>query len=120
VHRGNLDVPSGRAAATAILQQPERPTAIFAFNDNMAVGSIQAARELGLDVPRDLSVVGFDALDASRVVLPRLTTVRQPLEEMGRLAVRTLLDVIEGRPAGGLRVEVATELVVADSTGPPL
>ena len=66
MHRGNLDVPSGLAAARALLDLPERPTAIFAFNDNMAIGALQAARELGLEVPRDLSVVGFDALEARR------------------------------------------------------
>ncbi len=119
VHRGNLDVPSGRAAASALLSAPEPPTAIFAFNDNMAVGAIQAARDRGLEVPRDLSVVGFDALDPSRIVTPALTTVRQPLEEMGRLAVRLLLSVIEGPPAKAMRVELATALMPGASTAPP-
>ena len=118
-HRGNLDVPSGRAAAGALLAVAEPPTAIFAFNDNMAVGAIQAAREHGLEVPRDLSVVGFDALDASRIVTPALTTVRQPLEEMGRLAVRLLLSVIEGERSEAMRVKLTTALVPGASTAPP-
>jgi LacI family transcriptional regulator len=118
VHRGNLDVPSGRAAASALLAVADPPTAIFAFNDNMAVGAIQAGRDRGLEVPRDLSVVGFDALDASRIVTPALTTMRQPLEEMGRLAVRLLLGVIEGSRSEAMRVELATALVPGDSTAP--
>jgi len=119
VHRGNLDVPSGLAAARALLDLPERPTAIFAFNDNMAIGALQAAREIGLEVPRDLSVVGFDALDASRIVTPTLTTIRQPLEEMGRLAVRLLLSVMEGQRSEAMRVELATALVLGESSAPP-
>jgi LacI family transcriptional regulator len=119
MHRGNLDVPSGRAAANALLGVANPPTAIFAFNDNMAVGAIQAAVERGLAVPRDLSVVGFDALDASRIVTPNLTTVRQPLAEMGRLAVRLLLGVIDEPRSKAMRVELATALVPGASTAPP-
>jgi LacI family transcriptional regulator len=119
MHRGNLDVPSGLAAARALLELPERPTAIFAFNDNMAIGTMQAARQLGLEVPRDLSVVGFDALDGSKIVTPTLTTIRQPLEEMGRLAVRLLLSVMEGQRSEAMRVELATALVLGESAAPP-
>jgi LacI family transcriptional regulator len=119
VHRGNLDDQSGRAAARALLSLPERPTAIFALNDNMAIGALQAARELGIDVPRELSIVGFDALEPSRIAMPRLTTVRQPLEEMGRLAVQVLTGVLEGQRTDAMRVELATELVIAESTAPP-
>jgi LacI family transcriptional regulator len=119
IHRGNLDVPSGRAAANALLAIAEPPTAIFAFNDNMAVGAIQAARDQSLEVPRDLSVVGFDALDASRIVTPALTTMRQPLEEMGRLAVRLLLGIVEGSRSEAMRIELTTALVPGDSTAPP-
>lgn len=119
MHRGNLDVPSGRAAASALLGVANPPTAIFAFNDNMAVGAVQAALERGLAVPRDLSVVGFDALDASRIVTPALTTVRQPLAEMGRLAVRLLLSVIDEPRNEAMRVELTTALVPGASTAPP-
>jgi DNA-binding LacI/PurR family transcriptional regulator len=119
VHDGNLDVPSGKAAALGLLRLPEPPTAIFAFNDNMAVGALQAARELGIEVPRDLSIVGFDALESSRLVTPRLTTVRQPLEDMGRLAVRVLVDALEGHRSEATRIEVATAFVEGESTAPP-
>jgi LacI family transcriptional regulator len=114
VHRGNLDAASGRAAAHALLELRERPTAIFALNDNMAIGAIQAARALDLEVPKDLSVVGFDALEPSRIA--NLTTVRQPLEEMGRLAVQLLSNVLEGQRTDAMRIELATELVVGETT----
>ena len=69
---------------------PDPPTAIFAFNDNMALGAHRAARERGLRVPEDLSVVGFDDSEQAAIVTPALTTVRQPLAEMGRMAVSLL------------------------------
>src|SRR5438552_2983098 len=119
VRRGNLDVPSGREAALGLLRLQEPPTAIFAFNDNMAIGALRAARELGLEVPRELSIVGFDALEGSRLVTPRLTTVRQPLEDMGRLAVRLLVGALEGHRGEATRIEVATAFVEGESTAPP-
>jgi LacI family transcriptional regulator len=118
VERGNLDVPSGKAAALALLRAETPPTAIFAFNDNMAIGALQAARELGLDVPGDVSIVGFDGLEGSQLVTPRLTTVRQPLEDMGRLAVRLLVGALERERPDATRVEVAAMLLPGDSTGP--
>jgi LacI family transcriptional regulator len=72
-----------------------------------------------LSVPDDLSVVGFDDLPMSRWASPPLTTVRQPLEEMGRHAARMVADMIASRPLGSLRVELATRLVVRSSTAPP-
>lgn len=119
MQRGNLDLPSGKAAALALLRLPEPPTAIFAFNDNMAIGALQAAREIGIDVPRDLSIVGFDALEASQLVTPRLTTVRQPLQDMGRLAVRLLVGALDGERVEASRLEVATAFVERESTAPP-
>jgi LacI family transcriptional regulator len=116
VHRGNLDAQSGRAAAKALLELDDRPTAIFALNDNMAAGALQAARALGLQVPQDVSIVGFDALEPSR--LSNLTTVRQPLEEMGRLAVQLLANVLDGQRTDAMRIELATELVVGETTSP--
>jgi LacI family transcriptional regulator len=103
-----LDLPADR-----------RPTAVFAGSDEQAFGVIEAARLRGLSVPDDLSVVGFDDLPMSRWASPPLTTVRQPLEEMGRHAARMVADMIAGRPLGSLRVELATRLVVRSSTAPP-
>jgi LacI family transcriptional regulator len=91
---------------------------LVAFNDKMAVGALRAAREHGLDVPRDLSVAGFDDLDLSRATQPELTTVRQPLQEMGRMAVTLLMRLLDRHELEALHVELATELVVRASTGP--
>jgi len=81
------EIDSGRTAAAHLLDLPEPPTAIFAFNDNIAIGTLQAARARGLRVPEDVSVVGFDDVEHATIVTPPLTTVRQPLAEMGRTAV---------------------------------
>jgi LacI family transcriptional regulator len=109
----------GRAAATRLLGRPDPPTAIFAFNDNMAIGAMQAARARGLRLPADLSVVGFDDTTEARSVVPGLTTIRQPLAEMGRTAVSLLCRQIENRRLEPLRVELETTLVIRDSTAPP-
>jgi LacI family transcriptional regulator len=112
-------VEGGEAAAAALLDRPEPPTAIFAFNDNMAVGVLRAVRARGLRVPEDLSVVGFDDSDHASAVTPALTTVRQPLAEMGRMAVSLLLRLLENRRVEALRIELETRLVVRDSTAAP-
>ena len=113
------EVDPGRAAAEYLLDLPEPPTAIFAFNDNIAIGAIQAARARGLRVPDDLSVVGFDDVEHATIVTPALTTVRQPLAEMGRTAVSLLSRLLERHRFETLHVELATRLVVRDSTAPP-
>jgi LacI family transcriptional regulator len=103
-------------AARRLLDRPHRPTAIFAFNDEMAIGVLRAAASLGVRVPEDLSVVGFDDLDRAQLVTPQLTTVRQPLAEMGRMAVSLLLRLLAGHRLDALRFELATALVVRQST----
>jgi LacI family transcriptional regulator len=116
---GEPTVATGLAAARALLGLAQRPTAIVAFNDNMALGVLQAAAERGLRVPEDLSVVGFDGLELGQSVVPRLTTVRQPLEEMARMSVELLVRIMEHREIDSLHVVLATELVVGASSGPP-
>jgi LacI family transcriptional regulator len=96
-----------------------RPTAIFAGSDQQAFGVYEAARQRGLRIPQDLSVVGFDDLPVARWVSPPLTTVRQPLAEMGRVAAQVLGDLIDGVPPRSQRVELATELIVRESTAAP-
>lgn len=113
------EIDPGRAAAEQLLDLSEPPTAIFAFNDNIAIGAIQAARARGLRVPEDLSVVGFDDVEHATIVTPALTTVRQPLAEMGRTGVSLLMRLLEGKRFETLHVELATRLVVRDSTAPP-
>ena len=113
------ELAPGREAAESLLDLPERPTAIFAFNDNIAIGAVQAARARGLHVPDDLSIVGFDDIENATVVTPALTTVRQPLAEMGRTAVSLLNRLLERQRFETLHVELAVRLVVRDSTAPP-
>jgi len=112
-------VQDGLRAARELLDRPDRPTAIVAFNDKIAVGVLQAAGALGLRVPRDLSVTGFDDIDLAGATDPMLTTVRQPLTEMGRMAVSLLIRLLDGHDVDAMTVELATELVVRDSTAPP-
>lgn len=113
------EIGPGREAANTLFDLDDPPTAICAFNDNIAIGAIQAARARGLRVPEDLSVVGFDDVEHATIVTPALTTVRQPLAEMGRTAVSLLNRLLEGQRFETLHVELATRLVVRDSTAPP-
>ncbi|WP_218130704.1 LacI family DNA-binding transcriptional regulator [Lentzea albidocapillata] len=106
----------GKRAAAELLDLEPRPTAIVCFNDKVAVGALQAARERGLRVPEDLSVAGFDDIDLAEATSPGLTTVRQPLQEMGRIAVTQLMRVLDGHQPEALHIELATTLVVRDST----
>ncbi|WP_030908219.1 LacI family DNA-binding transcriptional regulator [Streptosporangium amethystogenes] len=115
---GDFLVGSGRDLGHALLSAADPPTAIFAGSDMQAFGVFEAARQRGLRVPKDLSVVGFDDLPLARSAWPPLTTVRQPLQEMAALATRMVL----GLDRGGhepRRVELATDLVVRDSTARP-
>ncbi len=109
----------GANAAGSLLDLPEPPTAIFAFSDTIAIGAIDAARERGVRVPEDLSIVGFDDSQFATVVAPRLTTVRQPLAQMGRTGVGLLVRLLEKRRPGPVQIELPTRLVVRGSTGPP-
>jgi LacI family transcriptional regulator len=117
--QGDFMHESGYAGCGQLLDAPDPPTAIFASSDTMALGAYEAARRRGLRVPDDLSIVGFDDLPESRWSSPPLTTVRQPLAEMGGLAARTALRMARGEQIEVPRVELATELVVRDSTAPP-
>ena len=113
------EIDPGRDAAAYLLDLPDPPTAIFGFNDNIAIGAIQAARARGIRVPDDLSIVGFDDVEHATIVSPALTTVRQPLAEMGRTAVSLLNRLLDGQDFETLHIELATRLVVRDSTAPP-
>lgn len=114
----NFEITGGAAATHTLLNLPEPPTAIFAFNDNLAIGAIQAADARGLRVPGDLSVVGFDDVEHATIVKPALTTVRQPLAEMGRTAVSLLTRLLDRQRFETLHIELGTRLVVRDSSGP--
>jgi LacI family transcriptional regulator len=115
----NWMISGGYEAGSALLELPDPPTAIFAFNDNLAIGAMRAARARGLRVPEDLSIVGFDDTEEAAIVTPALTTVRQPLAEMGRMAVSLLVRLLDKQRVEALRVELATRLVVRESTAGP-
>ena len=105
-----------RAVATELLSLPERPTAIFAASDTQAIGVLEAARALGIRVPAELSVVGFDDIEVAGYV--ELTTVRQPLFESGRRGAQLLLEALARHPVEPLRELLPLELVVRATTGP--
>jgi LacI family transcriptional regulator len=119
VRHSNFIIGGGREAALELLSMPDPPTAIFAFNDTMAIGAMQAVSARGLRVPADVSVVGFDDTAEAAIAVPALTTVRQPVAEMGRTAVSLLLRQLRNRQIEPLRVELETRLVVRESTAPP-
>ena len=116
---GDFHVDGGFKEAMAMLSLPERPTAIFAGSDLQALGVLEAARTLHIRVPSQLSLVGFDDLPLSRWTSPPLTTVHQPLAEMAATAVRLVLDQGRGEGADNPSVELATSLVVRETTVPP-
>lgn len=116
---GAFDRESGERQAHALLSLPDPPTAIFAGSDIQALGVLQAAAARGVRVPDRLSVVGFDDLPVAELATPRLTTIHQPLREMADQATRLLLQLLEDGVPEVTRVELATRLVVRDSTAPP-
>jgi DNA-binding LacI/PurR family transcriptional regulator len=119
IRYGDFFVDGGYEHGRELLSRPDRPTAIFAGSDFQALGVLRAARELRLRVPEDLSVVGYDDLPVISWIGPPLTTVRQPLYEMAATATRIVLDLAEGTVPVNPRVDLATELVVRESTAPP-
>lgn len=118
IRYGNFHVDGGRDHALELLRQPNRPTAIFAGSDIQALGVLDAARQLGISVPGELSIVGYDDLQVARWSSPALTTVHQPLIEMAEEAARMVLMLREGEVPNNLRLDLATSLVVRQSTGP--
>jgi DNA-binding LacI/PurR family transcriptional regulator len=115
-------VEPARRATLELLRASSPPTAILAMSDVLAIGALQAAAELGIAVPEDLSLVGFDDSPAAGLATPPLTTIAQPHEEKGRLAAEWLLEAIEGGAVSQSPRREAilpTELVIRESTGPP-
>lgn len=116
---GDFSIESGIAAAEQLLAGPRPPTAIFCFNDEMAIGVLHTAKQHGLRVPDDLSVVGFDDIRFAQFSDPPLTTVRQPMRELGEATVRLLLDILRGNVKDAVSVTLPHALIVRASTGPP-
>ena len=103
-------------SARELLSEPDRPTAVFAANDITAIATIETAVSLGLRVPDDHSVVGFDNIPESALATPPLTTVRQPIREMGQRAVTLLVRLINGETPDETHITLGTDLVVWHST----
>lgn len=106
-------------AVHALLTQPQRPTAVFAANDVTAIATMETAQALGLRIPDDLSVIGFDNVPESAMVEPGLTTIEQPLQLMGQRAVEMLLDLLADREPAERRLTLPTRLVVRGSCAAP-
>lgn len=119
VQYATFDYESGIDVAEKWLARKDRPTAIFAASDTVAIGVIEAARRCGVGVPDDLSVVGYDDTHLASWSTPPLTTVRQPLAEMGRVALHTVLDAADGREPASPHIELATTLIVRGTTAAP-
>jgi LacI family transcriptional regulator len=119
ISHGGFNVDEGLERARTLLRAADRPTAIVTGNDLQALGVYQAARELRLHIPEDVSVVGFDDLPVAQWVSPPLTTIRQPLVEMAVAAAELALSMARGETPSQPRVELTTELVVRESTAPP-
>ena len=111
-------IENGAEAFSRLMSQDIRPTAILCGNDVLAVGALHRAREMGLKVPKDVSVTGFDDIELARIATPALTTVHVPHREMGRRAALALIDMLENRtPNTG--TQLATHIVERQSLGPP-
>jgi len=105
--------------AHELLTLPDRPTAVFAANDISAIRTMEVARSLGLSVPEDLSVIGFDNVPESALTSPPLTTISQPIRRMGSEAISLLIAMMDGTSEGGTHVTLPTELVERASCAPP-
>ena len=118
VVHGDGKPEGGIAAMDRLMALPEPPTAVFCYNDMTALGVLRSARMHGLRVPQDVSLVGFDDLFIATYTQPQLTTVRQPMQKMGRMAMESLLNLMSGEPSAE-SVKLPAELIVRESTAPP-
>lgn len=116
IQEGDFSVRAGYDLTRKLLAMENRPTAVFAANDEMAIGAVKAAKEFGLRVPDDLSVVGFDDIPLSTLVEPALTTIHQPKYDIGTHSMNMLLDMVEGRENARKQVVLQHELVTREST----
>lgn len=119
VQESRFDTVSGYRAALRLLRMLPRPTAIFACNDLIAFGALQAAREVGLRCPEDISIAGFDSLEVTKFTDPSLTSVYQPGYQLGSTAARMLLERVDGLRSAPKKVLLPTELKKRNSVGPP-
>jgi LacI family transcriptional regulator len=119
VQEADWTIEGGHEAAKQLLGLRHVPTAIFALNDAMAVGALRALAEEGLNVPQDISVMGYDDIELASVTAPALTTIQQPLQGLGRVGANVLYRLLEGQELDANRIELSTRLVVRQSTARP-
>ncbi len=113
---GNFLAEGGYQAALSLLKKKEaRPTALFCVNDEMAAGAIQAVKALRLRCPGDVAVMGFDGLELGRFLEPKLTTIRQPTQEIAEAGTKLLLDILDGKRKGSHALKLSADLLVRDS-----
>ncbi len=117
--KGDFSFAAGARAVTALLSLPEPPTALFCHSDVMAIGAMQQAKRLGLRVPQDLSIVGFDDIQFAEYCDPPLTTVSQPRYEIGRQAMLMLLELLKGKDVRAGSRLLDAKLVIRESAAPP-
>jgi LacI family transcriptional regulator len=118
IYHGNFKIEGGRLAADEILSAGELPTAVLAANDLMALGAVSEFRRAGLEVPRDISIVGFDNIAFAALANPSLTTVSLPRSELGRRAVESLMQTMEHPAQQGVEITIPTHLIIGNSTAP--
>ena len=118
IAEGDFTMWSGLNAAFQFCNMKVRPTAIFSMNDEMAIGAMQTLKNQGIRIPEDMSITGFDDIAYAKYSDPSLTTISQPAEEMGKMAMDMLLKVIEGEPLGQRECVLPTEFIIRKSTGP--
>lgn len=118
IAEGDFTMWSGLNAAFQFCNMKVRPTAVFSMNDEMAIGAMQTLKNQGIRIPEDMSVTGFDDIAYSKYSDPSLTTISQPAEEMGKMAMDMLLKVIEGEPLSQRECVLPTEFIIRKSTGP--
>jgi LacI family repressor for deo operon, udp, cdd, tsx, nupC, and nupG len=119
VMNGDFSIESGAACAERLLGRRERPTAIFCFNDEMAMGAVETAKRRGLRVPLDVSIVGFDDIRFARCIEPPLTTVAQPMRAIGEGTVALLLAILASDAEAPESVTLPHTLTIRSSTAPP-
>ncbi len=115
IEYGDYTTETGYLCAKNLLLLPEPPTAIFAANDQSAIGAIRAIEDAGLNVPDDISVIGFDNITEAAFTTPKLTTIDQSIFKMGQIATEMLIKLIEGKPVNNELFKVSTDLLVRDS-----
>lgn len=114
---GNFTIECGYDKGRELMERPTKPTAIFAANDEMAIGAIKAIKELGYKVPEDIAVVGFDDIKLSAYIEPPLTTVAQPKQQIGAEAMEVLLRCINNETLSSQEIILDSELIVRESCG---